>query len=111
MSAEQVQALIRAVTGDPAVAQRFSAVESVDELVTIAGELGFAVTAEDLEAVRDTSGAPSESTAGSASEAMADSIALSDAELAGVAGGAASFFPTFCQTGMCPTWYQAQCRE
>lgn len=70
MSTEQIMQLVERVNADPDVQARFRDASGVEEIAAIAGELGFEVDAESLEAI-------------------GVGAALSEDELADVAGGIA----------------------
>lgn len=88
MSADQLSALVAALTADPKLAERFAGLTSADEAVALAAELGFTVTADELAAAVAARGRD-----------------MSDAELAQAAGGTA-----FNPTELCGTNYRATCR-
>lgn len=94
MSAQQLAALVSAAAADPSVAARFADAPSATAAAAVAGELGFDVTAEELESlVHD----------GPVYE-------LSDAELADAAGGGSpSLDPMLCPTGHCQSMYGLGC--
>ena len=71
MSTEHLDALVAAATADPAVAARFAGAADAEAIVAIAAELGYDVTTQEV--------------TDAASERNTRDV--SDAELAGVAGG------------------------
>jgi predicted ribosomally synthesized peptide with nif11-like leader len=94
MSADQLSALVAAATADAAVAARFTQAATADEVVAIAASLGYDVTVEEVEAFGS----------------VTVTRELSDAELAGVAGGGSpSLDPMLCPTGHCQSMYGLGC--
>lgn len=94
VSAEQMQALLQAATTNPAVAARFAGATTAEDAAGIAAELGFDVTAQEIDR---------------AGEHYSDGE-LSEAELAGVAGGGSpSLDPMLCPTGHCQSMYGLGC--
>ena len=94
MSADHLSALVAAATVDPTVAARFTTAATADQVVSIAAELGYDVTMDEVEEF------------GSVTVARE----LSDAELAGVAGGGSpSLDPMLCPTGHCQSMYGLGC--
>ena len=94
MSDQQLAALLDAAAADPAVAARFATVRTSHEAASVAADLGYDVTAAELEA------------AGTDMR----SRELSDAELAGAAGGGSpSLDPMLCPTGHCQSLYGLGC--
>lgn len=94
MSADGLSALLAAVAADPQVAGLFTGAATADEVVSTAAGLGFDVTAAEVEAFGSTT----------------VTRELSDAELAGVAGGGSpSLDPMLCPTGRCQSMYGLGC--
>lgn len=94
MSADQLNTLLSEVSRDKALAARFTEVSTAQEAAEVATKLGFDVTAEEIESAGAHRGADE----------------LSDAELAGVAGGGSpSLDPMLCPTGHCQSMYGLGC--
>lgn len=87
--------LMQAVGDDPELAAKFVDAATADEVVTIAADLGFDVTAEEVE------------TAGTEMTTRE----VSEAELAGItgAGTASSMVAQTCPTGQCVSMYGIGC--
>lgn len=87
--------LMQAAGGDPELAAKFADAATADEVVAIAADLGFDVTADEVEA------------------AGRDMLTrdVSEAELAGVtgAGTANSMVAQTCATGSCVSMYGIGC--
>jgi predicted ribosomally synthesized peptide with nif11-like leader len=93
MSSDQLKGLIAAVASNRDLANRFSKVSTSQEAAQVAALIGFEVTAEEIEAAGRRSGGE-----------------LSEAELAGVAGGGSpSLDPMLCPTGQCQSLYGLGC--
>ena len=71
MTASNLEHLVHTVAADPALQARFAAAESIDEVLAIAADLGYALDASDL-------------------SALGGDAELTDTDLAAVAGGVAS---------------------
>jgi predicted ribosomally synthesized peptide with nif11-like leader len=94
MSFDQMNALLEAAAANREVAARFTEVTTAQQAAEVAADLGFDVTAEEIEAAG----------------AHAAGGQLSDAELAGVAGGGSpSLDPMLCPTGHCQSMYGLGC--
>lgn len=94
MSSEQMKALLASVTADPEAAKRLTAATTVADVVAIAADLGYEISADDVE---------------SAVTAMQGGE-VSDTELAQVAGGGdPTSDPALCVTGHCHSQYGLAC--
>lgn len=93
MSFDQMNALLEAAVADREIAARFADAATAEQAVQVAADLGFEVTAEEIEAAGAHVGGQ-----------------LSEAELAGVAGGGSpSLDPMLCPTGQCQSLYGLGC--
>lgn len=94
MSEEHLQALLHAASTNPEVATRFAGAVTAEDAAQIAADLGFDVTAQEIDR---------------AGEHFSDGE-LSEAELAGVSGGGSpSLDPMLCPTGHCQSMYGLGC--
>jgi predicted ribosomally synthesized peptide with nif11-like leader len=80
MSEEQLKAFLEAVKADAGLQEKLKAAADADAAVAIAKEVGFVISADELQ------------------RAQAVGEELSDEELEGVAGG---FLPSFLRTNCC----------
>lgn len=94
MSADQMAALLSAAASNRDIASAFVTAATAEDVVAIARDLGYTITAEEVNA------------AGTA----VTTGALSDAELAEIAGGGSpSLDPMLCPTGHCQSMYGLGC--